>query len=99
MAEYDFVQNKIIVSDGFKSFCYDVSNNSLKYGIIEDSNSLLTKIFDNMDDKQIKSLLFIDSSTIHIDHDGNDDLKTAKGDDVQNQWLKIFFYFIKRYGY
>lgn len=95
LAEYNVNKNKIIISDDFKSFCDDVSNNSLKYGIIEDYNSLLTKIFDNMDDKQIKSLLFIDSSTIHIDHDGHDNFTTAKGDDIQNQWLKIFSILLK----
>lgn len=95
LAEYNVNKHKIIISDVFKSFCDDVSNNSLKYGIIEDSNSLLIKIFDNIDDKQIKSLLFIDSSTIHIDHDGNDDFKTAKGDNVQNQWLKILSILLK----
>lgn len=95
LAEYNVNKHKIIISDDFKSFCDDVSNNSLKYGIIEDSNSLLTKIFDKMDDKQIKSLLFIASSTIHIDHDGHDNFTTAKGDDIQNQWLKIFSILLK----
>lgn len=95
LAEYDFIQNTIIIFDCFKSFCDDVSNNSLKYGIADESNSLLTKIFDNMDDKQIKSLLFIASSNIHIDHDGYDNFTTAKGDDVQNQWFKILSILLK----